>query len=636
MGYKQAKGRGEWSNMRDPVLWFRDLFSRKIQFRLTCYFLLILLPLVLVSLFAVDRSRNILHDQAVERSKTVLGSAMDYIDLTLQNVEEISTLIATDPAFIDLLAASSEELSPKSIVEFSQLLEQLSNVNSVNHIVSQITLYHQPSHMMISTHYGGRRLTSPEQQQWLENTAITSGTEITYLLAEDPIGGNETFGNLIHTDSVSLMRTMDLYNNQRRADVVIITLDKSRLTKLMKSLLPSPSAAIYLHSDYGKLIAGTGNQDGADHTLVYGESVPGLPKTTDGKLTVSIDSPYSKWRLTLIQPQKELYAQTDQLQLYTISIIGVSVLLAVGISWLVYIGIASPVDKLYKGMKRLGTGNMNVQLPNKRQDELGYLTEAFNRMVVNQRQLIEEHYEQQLRLAKTELKFLQTQINPHFLYNTLDSINWTAKNYEADEISEMVLNLSRFFRLSLNKGKEVFTIDESLSHLHYYIRIQQIRFLDSFTVQYNIQEESRSVPIMKLLLQPLVENAILHGMEGKTEGGLLVISSWIEDGQTVHIEVRDNGSGMSEERLSYVQEELKRLSSRDYNLFSPEEEYKDLFGLRNVITRIKLYYGEGAGLTINSIISEGTAVVVTLPLARCKENFSTSSHHTMGKGERSA
>lgn len=605
--------------MRNPLLWFRGLFSRKIQFRLTCYFLLILLPLVLVSLFAVDRSRSILHDQAVERSETVLGSAMDYIDLTLQNVEEISTLIATDPAFIDLLAASGEELSPKSIVEFSRLLEQLSNVNSVNHIVSQITLYHQPSHMMISTHYGGRRLTSPEQQQWLENTAVTSGTEITYLLAEDPIGGDETFGSLIHTDSVSLMRTMDLYNNQRRADVVIITLDKSRLTKLMKSLLPSPSAAIYLHSDYGKLIAGTGNQDGVD-----------------GKLTVSIDSPYSKWRLTLIQPKKELYAQTDQLQLYTISIIGVSVLLAVGISWLVYIGIASPVDKLYKGMKRLGTGNMNVQLPNKRQDELGYLTEAFNRMVVNQRQLIEEHYEQQLRLAKTELKFLQTQINPHFLYNTLDSINWTAKNYEADEISEMVLNLSRFFRLSLNKGKEVFTIDESLSHLHYYIRIQQIRFLDSFTVQYKIQEESRSVPIMKLLLQPLVENAILHGMEGRTEGGLLVISSWIEDGQTVHIEVRDNGSGMSVERISYVQEELKRLGSRDYNLFSPEEEYKDLFGLRNVITRIKLYYGEGAGLAINSFIGEGTAVVVTLPLARCKENVGTASHHTMGKGERSA
>ncbi|MCR2807522.1 sensor histidine kinase [Paenibacillus soyae] len=622
--------------MRNPVRSFRDLFSRRIQFRLTCYFLLILLPLVLVSLFAVDRSRSILHDQAVERSETVLGSAMDYIDLTLQNVEEISTLIATDPAFIELLAGSGEELSPRSIVEFSRLLEQLSNVNSINHIVSQISLYHQPSHMMISTHYGGRRLTSAEQQQWLENTAITSGTEITYVLAEDPIAGEGTFGSMVHTDSVSLMRTMDLYNNNRRADVVIITLDKSKLTKMMKSLLPSPSAAIYLHSDYGKPIAGTGNQSGADHALAYGESEPGLPVTRDGMLTVALDSPYSKWRLTLVQPVKELYAQTDQLQLYTVGIIAISVLLAVGISWIVYIGIASPVDKLYKGMKRISIGNMNVQLENKREDELGYLTEAFNRMVVDQRRLIEEHYEQQLRLAKTELKFLQTQINPHFLYNTLDSINWTAKNYEADEISEMVLNLSRFFRLSLNKGKEVFTVDESLSHLHYYIRIQQIRFLDSFTVRYDIQEESRPVPIMKLLLQPLVENAILHGMEGKTEGGLLVISSWIEDGETLHIGVRDNGPGMSEERASYVRQELERLSRRDDDLFSPEEEYKDLFGLRNVLSRLKLYYGKGAALTIDTVPGEGTSVVITLPLAGCKESLGSPVHHTWDKGERSA
>lgn len=622
--------------MRNPAHRFRDLISRRIQFRLTCYFLLILLPLVVVSLFAVDRSRDILHDQAVERSETVLGSAMDYIDLTLQNVEEISTLIATDPAFIKLLADNGEELSPRSIVEFSQLLKQLSNVNSINHIVSQISLYHQPSHMMISTHYGGRRVTLPEQQQWLEHTAITSGTEITYVLAEDPVAGDGTFGSLTDTDSVSIMRTMDLYNNNRKANIVIITLDKSKLTKLMKSLLPSPSAAIYLHSDFGKLIAGTGNQDGADHARAFGGSVPGLPETTDGKLKVSIDSTYSKWRLTLIQPVKELYALTDQLRLFTVGIIGVSVLLALGISWLVYIGIASPIDKLYKGMKRLSIGNMNVQLPNKRKDELGYLTEAFNRMVVDQRRLIEEHYEQQLRLAKTELKFLQTQINPHFLYNTLDSINWTAKNYDAEEISEMVLNLSRFFRLSLNKGKEVFTIDESLSHLHYYIRIQQIRFLDSFTVEYDIQEESRSVPIMKLLLQPLVENAILHGMEGRTEGGLLVISSWIEDGQTVHIRVRDNGPGMSEERILYVRQELERLSLRDGDLFSPEEEYKDLFGLRNVMTRLKLYYGRDAGLAVDSVKGEGTSVVITLPLACCRESFGATSRHTLEQGERSA
>ena len=127
-------------------------------------------------------------------------------------------------------------------------------------------------------------------------------------------------------------------------------------------------------------------------------------------------------------------------------------------------------------MRQLRLGNLNTKLVNNRQDELGYLTDAFNQTAEQQRHLIHDIYEQQLRLTKTELKFLQSQINPHFLYNTLDSIYWAAKNYEAEEISEMVLNLSRFFRLSLSKGRETFTIEETFAHLNYYIRVQQLRF----------------------------------------------------------------------------------------------------------------------------------------------------------------
>jgi two-component system sensor histidine kinase YesM len=241
-------------------------------------------------------------------------------------------------------------------------------------------------------------------------------------------------------------------------------------------------------------------------------------------------------------------------------------------------------------------------------------------MAVVQKHLIEDHYEQQLRLTTTELKFLQSQINPHFLYNTLDSIYWTAKNYDADEISEMVMNLSKFFRLSLNKGRQVFTIEESITHLHYYLRIQQLRFMDNFTVDYHISEESKDVPLLKLLLQPLVENAIIHGMEGKSSGGSLVISSRIEKGQTVVISVQDNGPGIKEERLRYIQHELEMMGSRSVPASSQDEEHvKDLFGLRNVLSRMKLYYGREAQLTVHSVLGEGTTVTISIPLDRCKE-----------------
>ena len=192
------------------------------------------------------------------------------------------------------------------------------------------------------------------------------------------------------------------------------------------------------------------------------------------------------------QPLEELRSHTDSLKVFSYGILAVSLVLAVWISWIIYRGISAPLRKLAYGMKQLRTGNFTIQLEDTRVDELGYVIESFNRMAENQKTLIRDHYEKQLLLSKMELKFLQSQINPHFLYNTLDSIYWTAKNYEADEISEMVLNLSKFFRLSLNKGNETFAVGETIEHLKYYIKVQQLRFLDHFTVRYDIAKRSLS------------------------------------------------------------------------------------------------------------------------------------------------
>lgn len=604
----------------------RDRFSRKIQFRLTLYFLFILLPLVLVSLYAIEKSRSIIYDQAVDRTEVALSSAMDYIDLTLQNVEEISTLLATDPGFIKLLNNNGSDLSPKAIMDFSGMLKQLSNVNSVNHIVSQISLYHVPSRMIISTGFGGRRLSSQLQHEWMVNAARNNGTGIRYVLADEAIKGAGSFGDIVASDSISLLRSMDLYNVDRKPNLLVITINKNKLISVMKTLISSKGANVFLQNDSGRTVAGTGNTDGS----------AGLPVISDKEMTVSIDSKYSNWRLTLIQPKEDLFKETNQLRIFTYIIIGISVLLALGISWVVYSGIASPVHKLSRGMKQLGIGKLNFQLTNNRKDEFGFLIDAFNQMVMYQKHLIEDHYEQQLRMTKTELKFLQSQINPHFLYNTLDSIYWSAKNYEADEISDMVMNLSKFFRLSLNKGQEVFTIEESIAHLHYYIRIQQIRFLENFTVDYQLQAETTHIPILKLLLQPLVENAIIHGMEGREYGGKLLVSSWIEDSHELRIKVSDNGSGMDSDRLLYIQHELDRFSKRNYQLLSKEEDsVKDLFGLRNVITRMKLYYGAEAELVIESSKGEGTGVTIILPLERCREDlgFKTTDLNIQEEGE---
>ena len=592
--------------MNNPLRWIMDRFSRNIQTRLTGYFLLILLPLVIISLFAVERSRDILYEQAVERTEMALASALNHFDLALQNVEEISTLIAADPGMNELLNRNSSDFSPETIVDFSNILGQLSNSVSVNRFVSQITIYHQASNMFISTNFGGRKLQSEPQQEWLVESARSNGTGISYIMADYPVSEELTFGKMTNTDTISLIRSMDLYNSERRSNLLIVSFNKSKLLNVLKTLLPSENSRVSLLNEKGEVIIETGSA----------EKKGGL---TDYEMAVTKDSDYSSWRLALVQPKKELYEETDQLRLFTFTIIGLSVLLAIIISWVVYSGIASPVLKLSRGMKRLSHGEMNVRIETKRKDEFGFLIQSFNRMVAVQKHLIEDHYEQQLRLTTTELKFLQSQINPHFLYNTLDSIYWTAKNYEAEEISEMVMNLSKFFRLSLNKGRQVFSIEESIVHLHYYIRIQQLRFLDNFTVEYQVEEESKGVPILKLLLQPLVENAIIHGMEGKSSGGILIISSRIDQQRFVNISVQDNGPGIGDERLTYIRDELHRMGSRGFpSLSQDEENVKDLFGLRNVFTRMRLYYGDESGITVDSTPGKGTMVAITIPLDRCE------------------
>ncbi|MGM1046664.1 MAG: histidine kinase [Bacillota bacterium] len=592
--------------MNNLFRWIRERFSQNIQTRLTGYFLLILLPLVIISLFAVERSRDILYEQAVERTEMALASALNHFDLALQNVEEISTLIAADPGMNELLNNNDTSFSSKSIVDFSNILRQLANSVSVNRFVSHISIYHQASNMFLSTNFGGRKLTSEPQQEWLVESARRNGTGISYIMADYPVTDDLTFGKMTSTDTISLIRSMDLYNPERQSNLLIVNFNRSKLLNVLKTLLPTENSRISLLNEKGDVIIETGSA---------GEQ-EGL---SENEMLVTKDSEYSQWRLALVQPKKELYHETDQLRLYTFTIIGISILLAIIISWVIYSGIAAPVLKLSRGMKRLSHGEMNVHIEDKRKDEFGFLIHSFNRMVSDQKHLIEDHYEQQLRLKTTELKFLQSQINPHFLYNTLDSIYWTAKNYEAEEISEMVMNLSKFFRLSLNKGRQVFSIEESVVHLHYYIRIQQLRFLDNFTVEYRIEEESKAIPILKLLLQPLVENAIIHGMEGKSSGGSLIVSSRIDQQKYVNISVQDNGPGIGEDRLEYIRNELSRMGSRNFPSLSQDEEYiKDLFGLRNVFTRMRLYYGKESDMTLESTPGIGTTVTISIPLDRCE------------------
>jgi len=581
---------------------FTNAYRQRIQIRLTLYFLLLLIPLVGISLFSNIRSMDILEEQTSERTETSLQSVLNNIDITLQDLENLLVLLSTDYSIKPILHEANAVLLTSDLFGFYSILDRLTNVVAINGHIREVSILHSESGILVSTQYGARK-PDFKIEPWYQRAMEANGKTVLY----NPLPGEH---NIFGDDTISFMRLMDLQNKEDSSNILVLTVDRKLLQERIQSVQPSSGSSIYLYSADGELVAGTDQNYLKDE---WSNASGGRTAAGDGLLVWRMQSENSKWSIVMIQPEMELYQKSKQLSLITMLIIIISIMLALIISYGVYKWISSPLRELIYGMKQMRMGKLNVRLTRKRVDEFGALTDAFNQMIAEQQLLIRDVYEHQLQSSKMELKFLHSQINPHFLYNTLDSIYWTAKNYEVDEISEMVLNLSKFFRLSLSKGREAFTVAETITHLQYYLRVQQFRFMDQFTVRFDIAEETEELRVLKLLLQPVVENAILHGLEKRGAGGELVISSRLQDGNLC-LTVKDNGAGISAERLDFIRSEIDKLNSQENLITITENSVKDLFGLRNVVGRMKLYYGVDAKLFIDSVWQEGTTICLQIPL----------------------
>lgn len=597
---------------------FQKHYSQSIQVKLTCYFLLILLPLVAFSIYANVRSQQILEQELGERTISAMSSGLEFVDLTLGSIKNLSTLISTDSNLLSLLSHEEETLSPGAIMDFSRVIERITDITAVNDYLSNVMIYHHASSSLMTTKLGLIHLDSSDSERWHADALKANGASIYYL----PDRYKETMAgradSIYNRNDLIMMRLLDFYRVDKGENVLMLSISKSKLLRALSSLAEKNQSKLYLYDDQDRMIVSNAADEPQSFELheVQADQIIVQDSLESNKknMLLRVTSPRSGWSILLVQPEKEVYMKSKPLEIFTYGIIVLSVILAFWIAWLVYSGISSPISGLVSGMRQLRKGNLNIQLENKRQDELGFLIDSFNQTVTQQRHLIKDIYEQQLRMTKTELKLLQAQINPHFLYNTLDSIYWTAKNYDAEEISTMVLNLSSFFRLSLSKGQETFTVEETFKHLHYYVRIQQIRFSEQFTITYHASENSRHLHILKLLLQPLVENAILHGLEKRKKGGTLNISTNVIQDRLV-IQVRDNGRGIPKERLDQIQEALALIKKG--NITSPSERNSSFFALLNVQARIGIYYGETADLIIESIEGQGTTATMKLPVNRC-------------------
>lgn len=284
---------------------------------------------------------------------------------------------------------------------------------------------------------------------------------------------------------------------------------------------------------------------------------------------------------------------------------------AVIISRKIMTGITGPIRRLSEMTKQAASGDFAVRAAEDSDDELTVLNTSFNRMIEKIGNLIEDIRVEQGNLRQAELKLLQAQINPHFLYNTLDSIIWLAEADEKEQVVQMVSALSDFFRTTLSKGRDYISIEEEETHICSYLQIQRLRYRDILEYDIQIPKTLYQHMILKLTLQPLVENALYHGIKNKRGVGHIQVTGWEEEGQMV-FHVRDDGIGMTPERLSYVRALISGEQpdgDKDKN-----EGGTSGFGLFNVNQRLKLNYGAAYGLEMDSVYGEWTVAAVTIPI----------------------
>lgn len=298
-------------------------------------------------------------------------------------------------------------------------------------------------------------------------------------------------------------------------------------------------------------------------------------------------------------------------QKFFMSIIRISILTFIGIlvlttflSYYIPLSITQPIRKLTEVTKQVAKGDLSVRSDVRSGVEASMLSDSLNTMIDKINELLEQVTREQSRLRRAEFELLQSQINPHFLYNTLDAIIWLAESGEQKKVVNMVGSLSDFFRTSLNQGKDIITIREELQHVRSYLEIQQVRYQDILKYEIQVPAELHQYLIPKITIQPLVENALYHGIKNKRGYGRIIISGKKEADFFV-IQIEDNGIGISEDRLLQVRDGI-----RDKVLTG-----KDMYGLYNVNERIRLNFGEKYGITIESTYQEGTTVSILLPCA---------------------
>ena len=410
---------------------------------------------------------------------------------------------------------------------------------------------------------------------------------------------------------VSLSRTVELTRNgNSMLGVLLVDMNYSSIEQLLEKANTDTSGEyVYLMAPDGEIIYHP--KQNLIHMGLYEENnteAAGYEDTTvkenfhgEKRLVTVKTISYTGWKLISVVPMKSFSMGMTGMRNLVVLLVALTVLAVVILNQMVSARISKPLRRLNDSVKEWEAGNMNPDIYIGGSMEGDHLGKTLRSTVAQIRQLMDDIVVEQEEKRKSELDALQSQINPHFLYNTLDSIVWMITGERYDDAVFMITQLASLFRISLSKGKTVIKIEDEVKHARNYMNIQKIRYKNSFEVDFQIEEDILDGCIVKLVLQPLLENAIYYGMEFMDGEGEIHVRGYRKD-KDVYLEVEDNGLGMPEEEAA----ELLNGKERPH-------KHGSGVGLVNVHSRLKLRFGEAYGLVIHSCPDEGMMVQIHIP-----------------------
>ncbi|MFE5321251.1 histidine kinase [Paenibacillus sp. NPDC056579] len=572
--------------------------SKSIQFIITASFTLIMIAvMVVVSLIVYNKFSHIAEQNTFLSNQQIVEQINYNLEVYLDGMAEAFDLV-------DRKIRSGPQIPD------SRLHEQLTTIFETREDIVSMALFSTTGELITGLPDAElRKNTKLTEQSWFQS-ALESPNHLSFSL---PHIQNLYKGQYKWVVSMSKGITITRNGAPMQA-VLLVDINFKTMDELFRRVSLGKKGYVYIIDESGgnmiyhpqqQLIYAGLKYENVEQALKYTYGSY-LDESTGETRLITIKTVNNiGWKIIGVSYMDEIVATKKETGGFILWLLIAVVLLVLLISAFLSAKISQPIKRLEKSMRKVEQGDFHIHIPVTGNDEVGRLSRRFNFMVTQIRQLMDQSIREQEAKRKSELEVLQSQINPHFLYNTLNSVVRMAGSGKSEDVITMITSLSKFFRISLSRGKTIITVQEELEHIRNYLIIQKIRYKNKFEYEITAQEEALPYKTLKLLLQPLVENAIYHGIEYMVDEGFIQITASVVDGKLL-FEVRDNGLGIPPDRL-------ERLLS---GTLPQEEGSGSGVGVRNVQQRIQLSFGEPYGLQMESKQEEGTVVQVWLPLLR--------------------